>query len=89
MKARSIILTKIEKELENIYLERLKWMRKLKKNPVHKQIMDTRDRFLEHDGFHPDEALTASVEKRKFLLKRLLENYQLYTDNTESSEDGR
>ena len=40
-----------------------------------------------HDGFDPDEALAASIEKRKFLLKRLLGNYQLYKDNTESSED--
>ena len=87
IKAQSIILPKIEKELENIYLKRLKWIRNLKKNPVHKKIMHTRDKFLEDEGFDPDEALQASVEKRKFLLKQLLDNYQLYTDDTESNQD--
>ena len=60
VKARSIMLPKIQKELENIYLERLEWMRDLRKNPVHKKIMYTRDKFLDYDGVDPDEALAAS-----------------------------
>ena len=33
-KAYSNILPKLQKELENIYMERLSWMRQLKKDPV-------------------------------------------------------
>ena len=50
--------------------------------------MQTKANVVDYDGFDPDEALKASVEKRKCLLKRLLENYQLQADNTESSQDG-
>ena len=42
-KAYSNILPKLQKELENIYMERLVWMRQLKKDPVHKKIMHTKD----------------------------------------------
>ena len=45
--------------------------RKLKKGPVHKQIMKTKDAFVNDDNFDPEEALEAAVDKRKFLMKRL------------------
>ena len=41
-KAYSNILPKFQKELENIYMEHLVWMRQLKKDPVHKKIMHTK-----------------------------------------------
>ena len=37
-KAFSNMLPNLQKELENIYMERLVWMRQLKKDPVHKKI---------------------------------------------------
>ena len=42
-KAFSNMLPKLQKELENIYMERLVWMRQLMKDPVHKKIMHTKD----------------------------------------------
>ena len=36
--------------------------------------MVTRDDYVNSDMFDPDEALAAAVDKRKFLLKRLLED---------------
>ena len=45
-KAYSNILPKLQKELENIYMERHVWMRQLKKDPVHKKIMHTKDKIL-------------------------------------------
>jgi hypothetical protein len=44
--AYSNILPELQKELENIYMERLVWMRQLKKDPVHKKIMQTKDMRL-------------------------------------------
>ena len=38
IKPRSIVFPKIQEELENIYLERLKWVRDVKKNLVHKKL---------------------------------------------------
>ena len=42
--AYSLILPKLQKDLESIYLERLLWMRQLKKNRVHRKVMNTRAR---------------------------------------------
>ena len=53
-KAYSNILPKLQKELENIYMERLVWMKQLKKDPVHKKIMQTKDALAENDDFDPE-----------------------------------
>jgi hypothetical protein len=50
-KACSNILPKLLKELENMYMEHLVWMRQLKKDPVHKKIMHAKDELVEKDDF--------------------------------------
>jgi hypothetical protein len=80
-KAFSNMLPKLQKELENIYMERLVWMRQLKKDPVHKKIMHTKDALVENDYFDPEEALEAAVDKRKFLIRRLLKGYDFDEEN--------
>jgi hypothetical protein len=80
-KAYSNILPKLQKELENIYMERLVWMKQLKKDPVHKKIMQTKDAFAENDDFDPEGALEAAVHKRKFLIKRLLKGHNFDEEN--------
>ena len=50
------------------------WMKALKKDPIHKNIMATRDDYVNNDMFDPDKAMAAAVDNRKFLLKRLLED---------------
>ena len=49
-------------------------MKVLKKDPIHKKIMATRDDYMNNNMFDPDEAIAAAVRKGKFLLKRLLED---------------
>ena len=80
-KAFSNMLPKLQKELENIYMERLVWMRQLKKDPVHKKIMHTKDALVENDDFDPEEALEAAVDKRKFFIRRLLKRYDFDEEN--------
>ena len=48
-------------------------MKALRKDPIHKKIMATRDDYVNNNMFDPDKAIAAAVKKRKFLLKRLLE----------------
>ena len=85
-KAYSSILPKLQKELENIYMERLMWMKQLKNDPVHKKIMQTRDAFMDSDDFDPEEAMEAAVDKRKFLIKRLLRDYS-FTEDSDDEDD--
>ena len=82
----SNMLPKLQKELENIYMERLVWMRQLKKDPVHKKIMHTKDALVENDDFDPAEALEAAVDKRKFLIRRLLKGYDFDEENDDDMQ---
>ncbi len=79
--AYSLVLPKLEKALEDVYLERLLWMRELKQDPMHKTIMRTRDAFVNDDEFEPEEALAAAINKRKFLLKKLLNDGRFDEDD--------
>ena len=67
------ILPVFQKELGNVYMDNLAWMKALKKDPIHKKIVATRDDYVNNNMFDPDEAIAAAVKKRKFLLKRLSE----------------
>ena len=67
------ILPVFQKQLGDAYMDNLAWMKALKKDPIHKKIMATRDDCVNNNMFDPDEAIAAAVKKRKFLLERLLE----------------
>ena len=75
------ILPEFQKEFADVYLDNLRWITALKKDPVHKKIMETKEAFVKEDSFDPDEALEAAVDKRKFLLKRLLEDQGHFSDS--------
>ena len=68
------ILPVFQKELVDVYMNNLAWMKALKKDPIYKKIMATRDDYVNNNMFDPDEAIAAAVKKRKFLLKQLLED---------------
>ena len=68
------ILPVFQKELSDIYMNNLAWMKAFKKDPIHKKIMAIRDDYVNNKMFDQDEAIAAAVKKRKFLLKRLLED---------------
>ena len=81
------ILPELRKELGNVYMDRLQWMSQLKRDPVHRKIMKTRDAFVADDEFDPDEALVAAVKKRKFLLERMLEDRQHFPDEDDDDDE--
>ena len=62
-------------------------MRQLKKDPVHKKIMHTKDELVENDYFDPEEAMEAAVDKRKFLLQRILKSYNFDEENDGDEEN--
>ena len=67
------ILPVFQKELSAVYMNNLAWMKALKKHPIHKKIVATRDDYVNNNMFDQGGAIAAAVDKRKFLLKRLLE----------------
>ena len=43
--------------------------------------MATRDDYVNNDMLDPDEAIAAALDKRKFLLKRLLQDQARFSDS--------
>ena len=62
------------------------WTKQLKKDPVHKKIMQTKDALAENYDFDPGEAMEAAVDKRKFLIKRLLKGYNFDEKNDDDDD---
>ena len=67
-------------------MERLLWINQLKNDPVHKKIMQTKEAFVENDDFDPEEAIEAAIDKRKFLIKRILKNYSFNVEDDDEDE---
>ena len=67
-------------------MQRLQWIQQLKKDPMHKQIMQTKNALVNDDDFDPEEAMEAAVNKRKFLNKRCLKDYS-FTEDSDDEED--
>ena len=83
-KAFENVLPELQKEFADVYVDNLRWMKALKNDPVHRKIMETKEIFANEDSFDPDEALSAAIDKRKFLLKQILEDQGRFSDSVES-----
>ena len=60
--AYSKILPELQKEFESIYLQRLQWIQQLKKDLVHKKIMQTKDALVNDDDFDREEGYGSSCQ---------------------------
>ena len=78
------VLPELQKEFAGVYVDNLRWRKALKNDPVHRKIMETKETFANEDSFDPDEDLSAAIDKRKFLLKQLLEDQGRFSHSDES-----
>ena len=46
--------------------------------------MHRKDELVENDDFDPEEAMEAAVDKRKFLIRRLLKGYSFDEENDDA-----
>ena len=62
-------------------------MKALKKDPIHKMIMATRDDYVNNNMFDPDEVIAAVVEEKVFAEKAFRRSRRLSrTTNPNTSE---
>ncbi len=48
--------------------------------------MQTKNVFVDNDDLDPEEAMEAAVNKRKFLIKRLLKDYSFIEENDDEDK---
>ena len=79
-------LAERQKEFREVYGNFLEWLDELKHNKIHRQIMKTARALEMDDDYDRNEALLAAVEKRKFLLDRLVPGYEGEGEEEEEDE---
>ena len=82
-----VIFNMAIKLYEGLYLHYLKWIRDLKSDGIHKEIMATLRRYMDDDDMDLEEAAEAAVDKRKFLLNRVFKPVQIPEDTSDQEED--
>ena len=74
--------------LRMTYLERLKWIHRIKLDTVHRKVMKTLRRFTDEDDMDFDEAAESAVEKRKSLLNRVVKE-KLLPDESDDEDEAK
>ena len=67
-------------------MQRLMWMVQFTNHPVHRKIMQTKDAYMKNDHFDAEEATEAAIDKRKFLIKRLLKGYSFSKESNDEDD---
>ena len=62
------LLPAYRRKLRGLHLNYLHWFERLKHDPMHKDVMKTRRRFMEEVSMDVEESTDAAVERRKSLL---------------------
>ena len=72
--------------LRRTYLERLKWIHRIKLDAVHRKVTKTLRRFIDEDDMDFYEAAKSAVKKRKFLLNRVVKEKLLPDESNDEEE---
>ena len=86
LQATTLLLPAYRKRLRTFYLQSLKWYHVLKTDPVHKKVMTTLRRFMDDDEMDYAEAAEAAINKRIYLLNRLIEYEDVCKETLSDSE---
>jgi len=72
IKADNALLPVYRKELRKVFLECFQWMHAMKKDSTFQEVMQTQKELKDTEGFDWQESAELAIDKRKFLLNRLL-----------------
>ena len=86
-KAFHALLPVYRRKLRGLYLHYLHWFEHLKHNPVHRDVMKTRHRFMEEDSMDVEEVTDEAVERQKFLLNGMFQPRPIPTQDEEKQND--
>ena len=88
IRAYNQMLPELQKALRQVYIDHLKWVHVLREDPIHKAILETRNRMMDEDDMDYNEAVEAAVNQRKYLLNRVFQPMEEPdTDEEDMDED--
>jgi len=64
------------KAVMSIFMNRMTWFDAMRKDQIYKAIKKTATNLIELDDYEPEEAWKSAVAQRKYLLDKLLEDYE-------------
>jgi len=81
------MLPEFQKALRHVYIDHLKWVHVLREDPLHKAILETRNRMMDEDDMDYNEAVEAAVNQRKYLLNRVFQPIEEPDTDDEDEEE--
>ena len=88
IRAYNELLPELRKALRSVYIDHLKWVHVLREDPLHKAILETRNRMMDENDMDYNEAVEAAVNQRKYLLNRVFQPIEeLDTDEEDTDEE--
>ena len=73
------ILPVFQKELADVYMNNLAWMKALRKDPIHKKVMATRDDYVNNDMFDQDEAYSSGRRQEKVFVETAIRRSKTFS----------
>ena len=72
---------------ESWYLQGLLWIHSIKRDAIHRKVMDTVHRVINEDDVDFQEAAESAVNKQKFLLNKVMHKKMLADKSDEAEEE--
>ena len=85
VKAKNVLVPVYRKELRKVLLEYLQWMRAIKEDSNFRKVIETKREFKDTEGFDWLESRKLAIDKRKFLLNRLLVTQSIPNNEDQTS----
>ena len=87
-KAYRQILPMLQKEARRVYLQNLQWIRQLRKDPIHKQVMETKQTFMDDDEFELGRGGNRGCcSQEEISLEKIFEGVDGFADSDSDEED--
>ena len=77
VKAYNSLLPLYREDLKDVLLEELKWIHALKKDPIYREVVATRDELMAEKGYDWLESTQLAIHERRFLLNRLFKKQRV------------
>ena len=87
-KAYKDLLPTFRKALVTLFIKRMTWCKAMEQDPVYKTIRKTVKRLKEDEDFESQEAWKYAVSKRKYLLDKVLEDFDPPNINDAERSEG-